>query len=124
MVPLLGGVAVTVRGTGFVNAASIMCRFGALQVPAYFASSSAVTCVSPQGYAGFASVQVAVGADQDGDLDVTHARDSTILFRVPSQVTSLLPRVSVTHIPTSVHIIGANLIAAAKCTSGKTGAYG
>ena len=114
-VPLQGGVAVTVRGTGFVDAALLVCRFGALQVPAYFASSSAVTCVSPQGYAGFASVQVAVGAGHDGDLDVTQGRDSTVLFRVPSLVTSLLPRVSVTDTPTSVHILGANLIAGATC---------
>eukprot|EP00793_Prasinoderma_coloniale_P004741 PRCOL_00000502-RA len=113
--PLRGGTTVTVHGTGFVDAPTLSCRFGLSDVPAYFDSTGTLHCISPQGPAGFAAVQIALGGDGDGDGDITRSSDTTVLFRAPPLVTAVSPAVGVAHVPTSVHVFGGNLVAGTAC---------
>ena len=56
--PVLGGTAVTVTGTGFVNSVSLFCKFGEQEVAGVFASATSVVCVSPQHIAGSVNLEV------------------------------------------------------------------
>ena len=43
----LSGTEVLVKGTHFVNSSSLICRFGNVEVPAYFYSTNEVRCCTP-----------------------------------------------------------------------------
>jgi hypothetical protein len=45
--PVTGGTVVTVTGSGFLNTATLTCRFGQATVPGVYRTSNRVECVSP-----------------------------------------------------------------------------
>jgi len=55
----VGGVAVTVTGSGFVSSSDLVCRFDATVVSATYSSPTTLSCIAPQHIAGTVVLEVA-----------------------------------------------------------------
>lgn len=56
--PDVGGTLVTVKGTSFVNDASMMCKFGEIVAQALFVSSTSIQCTSPPSHPGVVPMSI------------------------------------------------------------------
>lgn len=101
--PATGDTNVTVTGVNFGECEQVVCRFGAVVVPAYVLSSSTLWCVSPAAETGSSTVEVSMnGVDFSADgIEFVH-------FAVPT-VGAILPDRGPQYSCNSVVAFGLNL---------------
>ena len=102
--PATGGSAVTVNGANFVNTANLMCRFGAVIMPATYTTATRLVCQSPAGAIGSVSVEVT-----NNNQDYT-SNSIAFLYQSVATVLTVLPVSGPVTGATNVTVVGSNFV--------------
>jgi hypothetical protein len=103
---LRASTLVTVRGAGFADVTSLVCKFGDVVVAATFRSEDVVLCRSPPAWPGNVTVQVSLNG-LDWSVATT---DSTFRYLEDESVLDVFPRRGLLLGQTSVYVLGVNFV--------------
>ena len=110
--PLQGRTLVAVHGTGFVQTASLKCRFDAAVVDAVFVSSTMVNCTTPAGPAGAVALEISNNGVDFSRSSMTYNYVSSV------SVNLLVPAVGPQLGSSVISVLGTGMLPGSTCRFG------